>query len=248
MALRRISFFLLATFLFAGCNKPVDGGSTVSGSAPAPAPTEATLRLKANKGDKFTMVMEMDTSIDMPNPAGGAPETHSMKMSVTKEHTCIDVTDGKMKWEEKTIDSTGTGTGPFEAQVKQMVEAEKKKGPVTEVLDDHNKVVESSENDPFSLVYPDEPVKVGDTWEADSKMFDQAVKVTFKLDRFEKVDGKDAAVISASVSGNDKLKMIKPLVVFVDTANGWPMKGDGEFEMEAAPGIKAKLIAKISVK
>jgi hypothetical protein len=248
MALRRLSYFLLAALFLAGCNKPADGGSTVSGSTPAQAPTEATLRLKASKGDKFTMVMEMDTQIQMPDPAGGTPQTHSMKMSVTKEHTCIDVTDGKMKWEEKTIDSSGTGTGPFEAQVKQMVEAEKKKAPTTEVLDERNKVVESTENDPFSLVYPEKPVKVGDTWEADSKMFDQDVKVTFKLDRFEKVGGKDAAVISASVSGNDKLKMIKPLVVFVDTANGWPMKGDGEFEMEAAPGIKAKLIAKISVK
>lgn len=233
--------------LVAGCNKPADGGSTASGSGPA-APAEATLRLKANKGDKFTMVMGMDTQIEMPNPAGGTPETHSMKMSVTKEHTCIDVTDGKMKWEEKTIDSSGTGTGPFEAQVKQMVEAEKKKAPTVEVLDERNKVVESTENDPFSLVYPEKPVKVGDTWEADSKMFDQDVKVTFKLDRFEKFDGKDAAVISATFTGNEKLKVVRPLVVFVDTANGWPIKGDGEFEMEAAPGIKAKLIATISVR
>ena len=238
---------MLAALLLAGCNKPADGGSTASGS-PAPAPTEATLRLKANKGDKFTMVMEMDTQIQMPNPAGGSPQTHSMKMAVTKEHTCIDVTDGKMKWEEKTIDSSGTGTGPFEAQVKQMVEAEKKKPPTTEVLDERNRVVESTENDPFSLVYPEKPVKVGETWEADSKMFDQDVKITFKLDRFEKFNGKDAAVISAIFAGNEKLKVVKPLVIFVDTSNGWPIKGDGEFEMEAAPGVKAKLIAKITVK
>lgn len=238
---------MLAALLLAGCSKPADGGSTASASS-APPPTETTLRLKANKGDKFVMVMEMDTQIQMPNPAGGNPDTHSMKMAVTKEHTCIDVTDGKMKWEEKTIDSSGTGTGPFEAQVKQMVEAEKKKPPTTEVLDERNRVVESTENDPFSLVYPEKPVKVGDTWEADSKMFDQDVKITFKLDRFEKFNGKDAAVISASFAGNEKLKVVKPLVIFVDTSNGWPIKGDGEFEMEAAPGVKAKLIAKIAVK
>lgn len=247
MGHRTLFAFLVATSLLLACNKPADGGTTLEAKAPD-SPAEVTLRLKAKKGDRFTMVTEMDNQIPVPSPAGGPPETHSFKMSVTKEHTCIDVSDGKMKWEEKTIDASGSGTGPFEAEIQSMVEKEKKKAPTTEVLDERNRVIESSENEPFTLIYPEKAIKAGDTWEADSKMFDQNVKVTFKLERFEKVGAKDAAVISANFTGNEKLKAITPLMVHVDSANGWPLKGGGEFELEVAPGIKAKMIAKITVK
>jgi hypothetical protein len=246
MKISRWSLFFVAAALIAGCAKPDGGGSTASGAPESAAalPEEVTLRVKAAEGDTFTMDMEMDTEVMLALQPGATPEKHTMSMKAKQKHTAKEVKDGKITWEIETLEASGTGTGPFEAQAKSFAETEKGKKE-TRVTDERNKTVESGSESPFTLEYPEKAIKVGDSWTTKAKMLDTEAEVTFKLERFERVGDKTAAVISASVAESQNLKLTKPLLVFVDVSNGWPIKGEAEFESKPM-GMEAKLRAKFS--
>lgn len=233
-----------------GCGKPVEGGTSASGGKEADGsaslPTEVTLRLKGSVGDKYTMVTTMETSADVPGPEG-KPISGSMTMTSTEENTCTKVEGNKMTWESKNVDVQASGTGPF-AQQAEMMKSQEKGKTTSKVRDERNQVIEAKGPEQMALVFPEKAVKVGDTWTGESDMMGQKVKIDFKLDRFESLGGKTVAVLVATITGSDTLKMSEPLTIHVDTEKGWPVKGAASFEMTPQPGVTAKIKVKMEAK
>jgi len=256
--MKRLFPFALAAIGFAligGCSKPADGGSTATGtsagstggSASSTAlPSEATLRLKAKLGDKYTMVTTVETSADIPTPDGKS-QSGSMTLTATEDHSCTKVEGTNMTWESKNIDVQATGTGPFAAQAETAKSQQKGKSE-TKIRDERNGVVGDKGEESLALVYPEKAVKIGDTWTGQTNLMGANVQIEFKLEKFEVVNGKTCAVIAATITGGDKLKSDGPLTLIVDTANGWPVKGTGAFTMLPQPGITAKMKVQMDVK
>lgn len=252
--MKRITFFtaaVLALSLQFGCSGGTDAKTTGAtseggGGSSVSLPSEATLRLKAKEGDKYTMVTTVETGANLPTP-DGKTENATMNLTVTEESTCTKVEDGKMTWESKNVDVQATGTGPFQAQAQAAQDSEKGKTQ-TKVRDERNQLVGETKDESLTLAYPEKAVKPGDTWKGETELMGAKTQVEFKLDRFEVVNGKTAAVIVATISGQDRLKSTAPLTLYVDIANGWPIKGEGSFEMRPQPGITATMKVSMSAK
>jgi hypothetical protein len=240
---------LVAAFALPGCKPAADGGNTASGTPAAGTaaglPTEATLRLKANEGDTYTLVTTVETAAAFPGPDGKVQDG-TLTMTMTEVHKCTKVENGNMTWETKNADVQASGTGPLQAAAEAAKSQEMGKTE-TRVRDERNRVVGESEEEPLALEFPDGPVKVGDKWSGESTMAGQKMKIEFTVDRFEKVGDKTAAVLKANISGEGTIKTTEPLVVWVNTENGWPLKGEGAFEMNQG-GQKATMKIKMEAK
>ncbi len=235
-----ISAAMLAAFLL-GCNKPAEEGG---GGAALPA--EATLRLKAKVGDKYTMLTTVETSADIPTP-DGKTQSGTMTLTATEEHLCTKLEGTNMTWESKNVDVQATGTGAFAAQAEQAKSQQKGKSE-TKVRDERNQVVGANKEETLALTYPEKAVKPGESWTGETELMGAKAKIEFKLEKFESLNGKVAAVLQANITGGEQIQSDGPLMLYVDVANGWPLKGSGAFTMNLPQGIKAKMKVTMNVK
>ena len=74
----------------------------------------------------------------------------------------------------------------------------------------------------------------------------QGVKalVTHTFEGFESMNGREAFLI-ASTSESPTVNIIKPIKLWVERSTGWPIKGEGKFEVISQEGYKAVTVVSL---
>ncbi len=250
MKLKFLGAGLVLAIVLVGCGPKAEDGVTSSSSTPAKsAMTEATLRIKANKGDKFALAASMNMSADMsgvqvpPGPEGEKMKAQfageqSMNASATTNIEVLDVKDGKFTLKSTTTDVKTEAKGVFLMQQKTIEEDMKKEK--TRTVNDRGIPDGAGDKQSEGMIeFPEKAVKVGDTWEGDSSLgMGGESKATFKLEAFETMGGKDVARISMTLPKDAKATVTKPFMFWIEVATGFPLKTEGAMTMEQGPGMK----------
>ncbi len=251
----KFSLIALAALAIFGCGSKTETGTTGEASdKPVEVSNEpVTLRVSGAKGDSIQLLTKMavegDTS-SMEKPAGmpdaqweetkkmmSGPMKMSMEATIT---TVIDeIKDGNFHMTSTTTGVKASGEGMMKAQAEQMAKSEE--GKVKKVVrSDRNKILEGDDMDnPFAFEYPENPVKVGDTWESDTKISGSTAKAKYKVVGMEEVLGKKCVVLEMTYEAGE-LTTATPAKMWIDTLNGAPVKAEGMFNM-TQNGIKMKL-------
>jgi Family of unknown function (DUF6263) len=202
------------------------------------------LRVNYNKGDQYimtmdmkqdmaamSMLMKMDMSIDVKNVEGNVYNTE-MKI----ERISMDMSQGGMNMSydsdksDDELDATGKQMQMQFAPMLEMIIFAKSNnlGEVLETKIEPNiPNADQFANQTGSVVYPENEVKVGDTWSFEKdrqgmKMdFIYSVKSITKDRVFLDVSGKISALAEGTINGN----------IEIDRAKGIPLKSSIEMEM-----------------
>ena len=233
MRMLQISFACALGILAAGCS----GGTGGSSSGPV------TLRLQGSKGDKYSYKTDVKLTADVssvpPAPANSPMAARieqmkkgeqSMDFSRTVDAELKDASGGKFTWQETTKDVKASGRGMF-AAAAPIVEQEKGKVK-TKVFYASGKPVDPNalaegNSTPLIIVFSDKPVKPGDTWSDSTTVNGKTIHTSYKLEKFEKVDGFDTAAISVTINAGEDMKTNQPMMIWIDKATGQPVKADG---------------------
>lgn len=234
MRFRALWLTLAAAIMLSGCS----GGQSTK---------PVMLRLKAKVGDAFVLNYRVDTEYDLPGDGkGGPPSKETSYVELKKQYTCKAATDEKITWEVKTISVEADGTGPMKSQSYTVIDSEKDKVETVE-RDGQNKLLSKTRENPLEMIYPDSEVNVGDAWRGNLNLQGNSLMLTYTIDGFEKIGGRDTVRIKGALAGDLQVRLSKPLMVWIDTANGFPVKGDGQFLIEPQSGIKVRMSVKMTV-
>lgn len=260
----RKSVTSIAAVVFAlvvvGCSKSdtasETGSTTKSGGTGS---EELTLRLVAKKGDKVTMNLEMDAEADVSGlklppdvPADQrkmleGPQT--MKVRSTEERVVTEVKGEEIKFEIKNLTFSAEGSGTLQQAAAGMTASEKGKVE-SRTYDNLNRRIATSgdkDSNPLNVVFPEQAIKPGYTWSNDTEMNGMPVKANYKYEKLETVSGKECAVISLTFSNSPGVSSPGPLMLWVDRATGWPVKGEGKVALDSADtGLKTVLTFRMS--
>ncbi len=232
---------LLIALLTAGCapaptveGKPTSGQTaTRKPTALPPAPPEGyLLRVKETKGTKFTYKWTNDAS-SRPSDAEWekklpAPynKPGSMNVQGTLTWEVADVKDGVYTFKSVSDTTEGTGVGHGVEQAKEYVD----RAPTPQTIKVNERWTKPSEDDfydpltnSFHRLFPEKPVKVGDSWTY--KPFPQAKDAKATLVGAEEVAGRKALHIKVDLPGAFPSSK-DVLNIWVDPTNGRIVKVD----------------------
>lgn len=149
-----------------------------------------TLRLKLKPGDKVSYQFRNRSAsiatpkLDKSKIPDGKWEDASMELDGTQVMTVVEFKDGYFKIERETKNERASGTGFGKEQAKEMMKGnEAYKDSIQ--LSERNSYPEAANlSDPFTNglngVFPEKPVKVGDSWEFDAFRSGKLTRAVFK--------------------------------------------------------------------
>ncbi|MCH8275555.1 MAG: hypothetical protein IH851_12280 [Armatimonadetes bacterium] len=245
---------LIGVFV-AGCG----GGEDVFG--PAEPPAEGYL-LRLNVGEdssvQYTMTMSMRVQrlIEIP-PAeeetegeeseAQGPEFVETVITLTMDYdlSVTGIEDGKITWETVVSDSTVV-MDPPEPDGPDLT-GEK----VTTVTDERGSEISKTGGDQFSgmiapgtgtpgvsgIVFPEEKVKVGDTWEQEYTLGFMLLKVRYTLKGVEKVGEVNAVLITAEIVENPSVTIEEPMRILIHPVTGEVLLSEGKVTMTTSAFI-----------
>lgn len=216
------------------------------GCSSGPATKPINLKLKAKAGDTYVLTFRVDTVFDLPGDSKGTPPSQeSTFVELDKKYVCKEASETKSTWVVTTVRVIADGTGQMKGQAFQIVDAEKDRTETVE-RDAQNKVVSESRQNPLEFIYPVGEINTGDAWRAEMNLQGNRLMILWKVEAFEKVDGKDAVHLRGELEGDRMFRLGQPLDIWVEAANGYPIKGNGQFLVSAEGGIKMKMDVKMS--
>jgi len=207
------------------------------------------LRLKGKPGDAYRYKVELDLELLPDAEAKSAPKgPHTMKL--TADFTSkLEKAEGEVThWTITNEKSMASGTGLLEQQAIAIAK------------DQSNRVVKKSydalghptgpnasiDDNPFEVSFPEGPVKPGSVWSGKIKFNGIDVVTNYRLVKFEKVEGVDAAQIDIQFVGSEGAKVLEPLELWIDTATSRPLKGHGKIQTQPQAGFKLITVVKMS--
>lgn len=223
----------LAAAMLMGCGAKGGGSSSRGSSEPV------TLRLKLNKGDKWSEVVVGDVKMDLSNykPLPTATEQEKKMVEDAKNDTAhfeisYDYETAESNAEKLVIKRTATevktsGTGMLGDMVKLL---EMQKGSNKDVKRSvRNTEDEIDTESPLPAIeFPEGAVKPGDAWDGAVTFSGAKGKANFKFESVEDVGGKSCAKISfkPTLEEGKKVTVNEPIIVWIDTATGRTIKGN----------------------
>jgi hypothetical protein len=241
---RNAILLLGAALIFAGCGP---GGQTrVQTTAPAQQQQqEVVLRYTGQPGDRDVYNTQVELIADMSQaevPPGMEAEArkqmegaHRLNVEMTTERELVEVQEGRLVWRERITRATAQGEGILQAGAAFVAQQEGTEA--VRVYDERGRLVETREGagaqiqeQAFAIPYPEGPVRVGETWTEQIEVGDQQVQATIRLEGFETIQGRNAARLAVTYQTED-LQVDEPLMMWVDTATGRPLRGSGTFAM-----------------
>lgn len=238
----RLLPLLVSVFLLAGCSK--------APSANMEPNRGILLRLTGKPGDTYRYQTDLELELELPKEVvGNAKGPHTMKVRADYESKLEKVDpDGVMHWTITTQKAMASGTGAVEAEAARLTKEQtgsivkRKFDGLGVALDPESGQVDN----PFEITFPDRPVSAGSVWSGKIKFNGVDVVTNYRLVKFEKVDGLESARIDIQFVGSDVAKILEPLELWVEVANGRPLKGLGKIRMQPEPGVV--VITKVDMK
>ncbi|HRK20575.1 MAG TPA: hypothetical protein PLX06_02120 [Fimbriimonadaceae bacterium] len=218
----------------------------IAGCSGGPSTKPIVLRLKAKEGDTYSLSFRVETHFDIPGDGkGGPPSKESTFVELDKTYVCKSADESKSTWEVKTTRVIADGTGPMKGQALSVIDAEMGRKETIE-RDAQNKVISESRQNPIEFIFPQGEINVGDAWRGDMNMQGNKLMMRWTVEGFEKVDGVDAVHLRGELEGDRMFRLEDPLQIWVDASNGFPIKGSGNFLINAESGIKMQMNVKMS--
>ena len=203
----------------------------------------ADIRFQGNPGDTYSVEVSMKTIYEVPGPENSPSTQEEMAIEELRTYKCTKAQDGKSTW-TVTIDKiTATGSGSLASQAQSIKERQKGKSE-TFTRSPQNKFSDLAISSSLDPVYPNRPVGVGDQWRGEVNMQGVKALMTHTFEGFESVNGKEALLIT-STSENPTVNILKPIKLWIEKSTGWPMKGEGTFEVTSQDGYKAKTVVSL---
>lgn len=204
-------------------------------------PEEVLLRLKNEVGQSFQTTTSMQTRMQGSGDGkGGGPTRETMFVEMVQEHRCTEVKDGSGVWEVKTAKVAATGTGPMASQAEDVKRAEK--GKVRKSLrNGQNLMLDKGEESPLEITFPEQAVRIGDQWRGETRLQSQASMLLYKVENFERLDGKVVVVISAQLEGEGQLQLSEPARFWIDVETGYPVKAKAALSIDPQPGFHVEI-------
>ena len=220
----RLGYAALAAFLIAcGCG-PSDS-------------RVADIRLKGISGDQYKVEIAFKTTYNIPDTETTPAMQEQIDVKELRSYKCTKAEENKSTWTTTTEKIEAKGTGTMASQAHSLQESNKGKTQ-TFTRDSQNKFSDLSASNSLDPVFPNRPVHVGDQWRGEVNMQGVKVVMTYAFEGFESVDGREAFLIS-SKSDSPSINVLKPIKIWIEKSTGWPMKGEGEFEVISEGGFKS---------
>lgn len=235
--------------LMVGCGSKDGGGNGTTGdtSGKTGEAKPVTLRLNLNKGEKWTETMTGDVRVDATDfkaPEGASPsalkeieeaKNSTGKFTMTNEYEVIETGTDKIKIKRTTVAAKGEGTGPL-GQMTKFLEEEKGKSKEKSFTAKNVESEFDKQSPAFAVEFPEQMVKVGDSWEGLMNFMGTEGKGKYKLELIEEVNGKKCAKISCTPTNTEKVDVTEPVMMWIDVATGKTVKGSMHTKMKDGPG------------
>jgi hypothetical protein len=226
----RLSYAGLAAFLVAtGC------GSSDS--------RRADIRFEGKPGDAYSLQISTKTTYEVPGPENSPSTEEQITIDELRSYKCIKTQDGKSTWTVTTDEITASGSGSLASQAHSLMERQRGKSE-SFTRSSQNKFSDISISSSLDPVYPNRPVGVGDQWRGEVNMQGVKALMTHAFAGFENMNGLEAFLIT-STSESPTVNIIKPINLWVERSNGWPIKGEGKFEVISQDGYKAVTVVSL---
>jgi hypothetical protein len=224
----RTKTILLAGFALAiaGCQP---GGDTTRVTTPGAQPAATTgpvqLQLAVEPNQEFRYRMTMSADAQAAEPGQAAPPT--MPTSTIDMVTRVEsVANDRVTMHTNIVDMR-MGEIELPPEVRQQITQMRQ----IIVMDRRGQIVESrTEGGPpgmgdeatpqATVVLPDRPVTVGDTWTGQFALGGERQEVTYTLRGVEMVDGREVALVETTLPQQEGVQFDGPVRVWIDTATG----------------------------
>jgi hypothetical protein len=223
----------LALLALVGCAQQQGGAPTAQ--QPGTGEQQAyTLRLQANQGEQFsyniTVEMDMDLSgvegiEQQPEAQGEHRGTINARMNLVVK----DVQEDRITFFREIVEPRVEGTGLFQLGGDAMAQQFVTSGEI--VVNSRYRVLEGEEAEGASFFpeYPEQAVRVGDTWQSTVQQDGQEQQVTGRLVGVENVGGVDLLRIEFEGIRMSQFASEGPVVFWVNPQNGRVHRQTGRF-------------------
>ena len=206
----------------------------------------ADISLHAKPGDIYKIELSLSSHYEIEAGEASGPIQHEeLKMDQLNSLECTEVSGETSTWKVKSESITASGTGSMQGQAARLKQTQ---GEVEMVIrDKQNRRTDKKPSNVFEPVFPNRPVSVGDQWRGEVVIQGAKAILTYRFEGIEMVDGIETAKISGSPQDSPGVKMTKPFRIWIESSTGWPIKGEGEFDV-AAPGYRVVATIKLTRK
>lgn len=213
--IHRLCIGVLALAALAGCG-PSDS-------------RKADIKLHSKVGDTYTLKYRIKTRFNVDNTTEEPEIKEDFEENHVWSYKCTKVEGGKSTWEVKTVDVKAVGTGTLASRAVTLM-ASQKDQVQSFTRDTQNNFSDLAFAHAFDTIFPQRPVVADDQWRGEMNLQGFKKVMRHRFGGFEKVGEKDAFVI-ISESDSPTVKIIEPLKVWIEVSTGWPLKGEGKFEV-----------------
>jgi len=201
---------------------------------------QALLRLKGKPGDKYVLELKSVTTIDEKATEDSPPAKETSSVTSVKSNTCKSIKDGKTVWAVKTESVEFSAGGPMGARAAMA--AKKEEGTTTSIVrDERGVIVGQPKSNPLECELPIQAVRIGDAWRSEARVQGYRVPMLYRVEAFEKVDGKDAVRVSGTLEEVELVELVKPVQTWFEVENGWPIKGIADFVFKPREGLRVDM-------
>jgi hypothetical protein len=190
-----------------------------SGAKEAPVAEDAkvTLRLVGNPGDVYTYAYESGIRL-----VSGDGE---LILTGTQTEKFIRQVEAETEWEVRTVFrkiEAGGKLQPLQGVFRALngvplsVHMDSRGRTIRQGIDGEYETPQASEE----VIFPEGAIGVGDTWNAPFKVAGERVPMTYRLDEIRTIQGRRTAILSGRVLNDPKVKLVKPMVAWIDVSHG----------------------------
>jgi hypothetical protein len=176
-----------------------------------------TLRLRGKTGDRSSYTLQM--RITEPGATGNAGAFTS---TIAYEEECVSANDKQVV--AKLTFTKAESNQPGGAAMAEMLKGQSTlvtydtRGRVLGTQGGQAVVLSNSPNS--SIVLPEQPIKPGDQWEETMTNQGRSLRISYRLEKLESLDGRKVALIYGNVKDDPEVRNEGPMKIWVDVATG----------------------------
>lgn len=176
-----------------------------------------TLRLKSKVGDESTYTLRMQVSEPGTDGKGNA-----FTSTIAYREECVEANDrqvvSKLTFTKAESDQPGGAALADLLKGQSTLVTYDTRGRVLGTQGGQAVVLSNSPN--ASIVLPEEPVKPGDEWEETMTNQGRSLRIAYRLEKFETMNGRKTALIHAQVKEDPEVRNEGPMKIWLDVESG----------------------------
>lgn len=176
-----------------------------------------TLRLRSKVGDRSTYTLQMRIT-----EPGAASNGGAFTSTIAYQEECVSANDKQVV--SKLTFTKAESNQPGGAAMAEMLKGQSTlvtydtRGRVLGTQGGQAVVLSNSPNS--SIVLPEQPIRPGDQWEETMTNQGRSLKIAYRFEKLESLDGRKVAFIYANVKEDPEVRNEGPMKIWVDVDTG----------------------------